>query len=315
VQRNPSFQKKSESMLPIAADHIISGELAMNAARRFPWLLAALFVTTAAVHAGEPAAQLSSTKPKRILLIGDRPDGHPWNTHEYMAGQRILAACLKPVKDVQVTVVNGNEPWANGPELIDRTDVAVVFVSQGARWLQKDKRRLAAFRRLAKRHGGLVALHWGMGAQDAKYIPAFRDLFGGIHGGPDRKYKVLTTTTELAAPQHPILRGVKPVKVKEEFYYTLKLTKSGGKLTPLIRVPIDGKKYTVAFAWERPDGGRSFCFSGLHFHTNWKRDAYRRMVTQAVLWTAGVDVPKGGLPLKYDMKDMTQPRPKPVTKN
>lgn len=283
----------------------------MTAARRLTCFLAALFLTTSLANAGAPAGKPLPTRPKRILLIGQGPDGHPWNTHEYMAGQRILAACLKPVKNVRVTIVKADERWPNGPELIDAADVVVLFVSQGARWLQTDKRRLTAVRRLARRGGGLVALHWGMGAKDAKFIPAFRDLFGGIHGGPDRKYKVLTTATELASPKHPILLGVKAVKVKDEFYYTLKLTKAGGKFTPLIRVPIDGKKYTVAFAWERPDGGRSFCFSGLHFHKNWKQNAYRRMVTQAVLWAAGVDVPKGGLPLKYNPKDLTLPRPKP----
>ena len=281
--------------------------------RQFAFLLVAL-LSTVAVQAGEPAAPASSSRPKRVLLIGQGPDGHPWNAHEYMAGQRILAACLKPVKNVQVMIVNANEPWSKGPELLDGADAAVVFVSQGGRWLQQDKRRLAAFRRLAKRGGGLVALHWGMGARDAKYIPAFRDLFGGIHGGPDRKYKVLTTTTEVVSPKHPIVRGVKPVKVREEFYYQLKLTKAGGKLTPLIRAPIDGEKHTVAFAWERPDGGRSFGFSGLHFHANWKHDAYRRLVTQAVLWTARLDSPKAGLPLKYDPKDLSQPRPKPAGK-
>jgi type 1 glutamine amidotransferase len=283
----------------------------MNASRRITFFLIALLSTAAAAQAGKPAAPASSTRPKRILLIGQGPDGHPWNAHEYMAGQRILAACLKPVKNVRVTIVKADEPWSNGPELLDAADVAVVFVSQGGGWLQQDKRRLAAFRRLAKRGGGLVALHWGMGAKDAKFIPAFRDLFGGIHGGPDRKYKVLTTTTEITSPKHPIVRGIDPVTVREEFYYKLKLTKAGGKLTPLIRVPIDGAKYTVAFAWERPDGGRSFCFSGLHFHANWKHDAYRRLVTQAVLWTAGLEAPKAGLPLKYDPKDLSQPRPKP----
>lgn len=260
----------------------------------------------------EPAP--STGKPKRILLIGQGPDGHPWNSHEYMAGQRILAACLQPVKGVQVLIVNAKGSWSKGPELLDGADVAVLFVSQGGRWLQQDKRRLAAFRRLAKRGGGLIALHWGMGARDAKYIPAFRDLFGGIHGGPDRKYKVVTVTTQLVNSKHPILRGVKPVTVREEFYYKLKITTAGGKVTPLIRVPIDGEKHTVALAWQRPGGGRSFCFSGLHFHRNWKEDAYRRLVTQAVLWTAHIKVPKAGLPLKYNPKDLSQPRPKPVKK-
>jgi len=262
------------------------------------------------------AAEKSNTekpqaeRPKRILLIGQGPDGHPWNTHEYMAGLRILASCLQPVKGVQVLIVKADEPWKRGPELLDSADGAVLFVSQGARWLQRDKRRLRAFQRLAKRGGGLVALHWGMGAKDAQYIDKFTALFGGIHGGPDRKYKVVTTSIQPVNTTHPVVRGVKPVKLKEEFYYRLKFTKTGGELTPLIKVPIDGKTQTVAFAWQRPDGGRSFCFSGGHFHANWKHETYRRLMTQAVLWSVDVPLPET-LELTYAQKDLLRPRPKP----
>lgn len=256
-------------------------------------------------------AESKAARPKRVLLIGQGPDGHPWNSHEYMAGLRILASCLQSVKGVQVIIVNADEPWKKGPELLDGADGAVVFVSQGGRWLQKDKRRLAAFRRLAKRGGGLVALHWGMGARLAKDIPAFVELFGCMHGGPDRKYKVVTVQTEIVNSKHPIVRGVKPVKLKEEFYYKLKLRKSGGKLTPLIRVPIDGETHNVAYAWNRPDGGRSFGFSGGHFHANWKHEPYRRLMTQATLWTVNVPIPSLGLKLDYAKRDLTRPRPKP----
>lgn len=282
-----------------------------TACRILTFVVVAIFA--AGILADRAVAQNAAPKPKRLLLIGQEPDGHPWNSHEYMAGQRILASCLQPVKRLQVIVVKAEGAWKQGPELLDSADGAVLFVSQGARWIQQDKRRLAAFQRLAARGGGLVALHWGMGAKDANYIERFTDLFGAIHGGPDRKYKVLTATTEIAAPKHTILRGVKPVTVKEEFYYKLKTTKAGGRLTPLIRVAIDGEKYPVAYAWERPDGGRSFTFSGLHFHKNWGQDAYRRMVTQAVLWTLKIEPPKD-LPLKYAKKDLTQPRPKPAKK-
>jgi len=256
----------------------------------------------------------SGKEVKRVLLIGQGPDGHPWNSHEYMAGQRILASCLQPVKDLQVIVVKADGEWKKGPELLDGADVAVLFVSQGARWIRRDKRRLAAFQRLAKRGGGLVALHWGMGTKDAKNIADFVELFGATHGGPDRKYKVVTATIEIAAPKHPIMRGVKPVTVKEEFYYKLKLRKSGGRLTPLLCVAIDGEKHPVAYAWNRPDGGRSFCFSGCHFHRNWGEESYRRMITQGVLWTAGVSVPDDGLPLTYNKTDLVKPRPKPKKK-
>lgn len=280
-------------------------------------LLFALVIATtfagwgsANLFADEPAA-----KPKRVLLIGQGPDGHPWSTHEYMAGQRILASCLQPVKGVQVIVVKADGAWKDGPELLDGADGVVLFVSQGAKWIQQDKRRLQAFQKLAARGGGMAALHWGMESRDAKDIEAFVDLFGAIHGGPDRKYKVLKTSTEVAAPKHPVMQGVKPVALREEFYYALKTTKSGGKLTPLLHAEIEGKQHPVSYAWERPDGGRSFTFSGLHFHQNWNEDAYRRMVSQAVLWSVDVSVPRDGLALKFDEKDLSTPRPKPAKKS
>ena len=46
---------------------------------------------------------------------------------------------------------------------------------------------------------------------------------------------------------------------------------------------------------ERSDGGRSFGFSGLHFHENWQLPEYRRLVTQGVLWTLDLPIPIGGV--------------------
>ena len=48
-------------------------------------------------------------------------------------------------------------------------------------------------------------------------------------------------------------------------------------------------------AWDRPDGGRSFGFVGLHFHKNWERIEYRRLVSQAILWSLKMPIPEGGL--------------------
>ena len=37
--------------------------------------------------------------------------------------------------------------------------------------------------------------------------------------------------------------------------------------------------------------GRSFGFTGLHYHKNWSREDYRRLLTQGVLWTLKVPMP------------------------
>jgi len=248
---------------------------------------------------------IASAAPKKLLVVGCGPDGHPPATHEYMAGLNVLKKCLAEVADVEVTVVKAIDAWRDGPELIGRADGVVVFVSEGARWLAQDERRLEAVRQLAKRKGGLAVLHWGMGTKDAKYIDGFLQLFGACHGGPDRKYAVVETEVRVADREHPISRGLpEKFRVKEEFYYALKVVPPREDVRPIVRATIAGKDEMVGWAWRRPDGGRSFGFSGLHFHDNWWREEYRRLVAQGVLWTLDVPIPAKGLPVKVSDDDL-----------
>jgi hypothetical protein len=46
---------------------------------------------------------------------------------------------------------------------------------------------------------------------------------------------------------------------------------------------------------ERPDGGRGFGFTGGHFHDNWGNDPFRKVVLNALLWLAHVEVPSNGV--------------------
>ena len=51
----------------------------------------------------------------------------------------------------------------------------------------------------------------------------------------------------------------------------------------------------MAWAVERPDGGRGFGFTGGHKHANWGNDNFRKLVLNALLWTAKADVPGDGV--------------------
>jgi type 1 glutamine amidotransferase len=247
------------------------------------------------------AAPCVAEPKKKLLLVGQGPDGHPVKTHEYMAGLRILAKCLEPVGDLELTTVRADGAWKDGPDLIERSDGVVLFLAEGAKWIQDDPARHKALANLAKRGGGIVVLHWALGTRDAKPIADFLKLVGGCHGGPDRKYAVVQTTAELVDPKHPVLAGIANFSVKDEFYYRLKFVQPEGSVTPLVKVTIDDKKETVAWCWDRQDKGRSFGFSGLHFHSNWRLPEYRRLASQGVLWTLKMPVPRDGL--KVDVKE------------
>lgn len=254
----------------------------------FAALMAGLLAVTAAACPGTAA-----DPPRRVLLLAQSPDGHPAATHEYVAGLRILEHLLRRQPGLEPRLLVADSPWKDGPELLDGADAAVLFLAEGAKWVGADADRLAAFRRLAERKGGLATLHWGMGTKTAEPIPAFVELFGGCHGGPDRKYAVVETEVRPARPSHPALTKVAPFRSRDEFYYALKFAREPAP-TPLWTVEIDAATHPVAWAWDRPDGGRSFGFSGLHFHDNWRLEEYRRLVVQGVLWTCRCAIPADG---------------------
>lgn len=216
-----------------------------------------------------------------------------------MAGAHVLATLLKSYPQIQTTVVDATDPWPEGPGLIDGADGIAMLVSEGAQWMQIDLKRHAALRRLAARGGAITALHWSVGAKDAKYIQGQLELLGGTRGGEQRKYQKLEVTLHRVNPNHPILNGLPDFKVYDEFYYHL--DKSAG-IQPLLSAQIDGQDETVAWAWERSDGGRSFGFSALHYHSNWQLPEYRRFILQGVLWSLKQPIPAGGVAVEIDPK-------------
>jgi hypothetical protein len=256
------------------------------------------FVVALVLVLGLAASAIADeAKPTRLLLLAQGPDGHPKGTHEYVAGQTILDKCLSGVPNLERRIVQADGDWPEGPELLATVDGVVLFVSEGAKWIGTNPARRAAFAELAKRGGGLSVLHWGMGTKAAEHIEPFVALFGACHGGPDRKYKFLETQVRIAATDHPATKGLADFTIQEEFYYQLKQLPEA-QLVPLLTADIDGERPMIAWAWERPDGGRSLGYSGCHYHTNWARPEYRRFIAQAVLWTLKLSPPDAGFPAK-----------------
>ena len=72
-----------------------------------------------------------------------------------------------------------------------------------------------------------------------------------------------------------------------------------GSQVPGIREAIKrGEPQHVAWAYERPNGGRGFGFTGGHVHWNWGHDEFRQLVVNAIVWSAGLDVPADGVPVR-----------------
>jgi hypothetical protein len=250
-----------------------------------------------AAHAADPVAK------RKLLLLAQGPDGHKPTEHEYMAGVQLLGKILGQVPELEVSIHRAEGAWEEGPELLRGADGAFLFLSQGAKWIHEEPRRLEAFAQLAARGGGLSTLHWGMGTREPQYIDGFLKLFGGCHGGPDRKFQIVETEVR-PVPTHEIARGIDPFSLREEFYYQLKFVSTSSALQPVVTARIDGKAEIVGWSWERADGGRSFGYSGCHFHRSWEHPETRRLVAQGILWTMKIPIPEGGLPVELTADEL-----------
>jgi hypothetical protein len=99
--------------------------------------------------------------------------------------------------------------------------------------------------------------------------------------------------------------------------YIFKLTFADGMkgVTPLLRARnpkakpgfYAGEADDVwCFAYDRPDGGRSFVNTGGHAHANWAQDGFRRLTVNGILWAAKVEVPAGGAKADLAPAELTQ---------
>ena len=75
----------------------------------------------------------------------------------------------------------------------------------------------------------------------------------------------------------------------------------------------DKEPQHMAWATQRPDGGRGFGCSGGHDHWNWGNPQFRKLILNAIVWTAGVDVPTDGVPAgKVTLEDLLQNHDEPI---
>lgn len=108
---------------------------------------------------------------------------------------------------------------------------------------------------------------------------------------------------------HPISRGVTPFRENDGFLYKLRFVEGMKGITPLLRThppkgELRGSEDVVSWAYQRPDGGRSFVFTGGHLHESWGLEGLRKFVANGILWTAGLEVPSGGAPVSLEAADL-----------
>jgi type 1 glutamine amidotransferase len=262
----------------------------------------------ALVLAGAPffAAAGDPVTPKKIVLIGMERDHGP-GEHEYMKGLEILAHCLKQNPGTVVTVIKVDGTKAGWPAeatatSLDGANAIVCFLRAGGGYFLVDKERRTKLHELMKNGTGFVALHWAVEGPKALGHP-YMDILGGYYepGFSKNPHNLAKVVPNNAA--HPIARGWSEFEAYDEFYFNIRLLPEAHTVVTATLKDRDGTQYkdqTIGWVYERKNSkgplgpGRSFGFTGGHYHVNFGIPEFRRLITNGILWTADIEVPQNG---------------------
>jgi type 1 glutamine amidotransferase len=278
-------------------------------------VLLALSVSFAARPEEKPA------RKKIVLIAGPKSHGPVGNgIHDYGWSVQLLKVMLdnSNIKD-QVNVEIHLDGWPKDSKTLEDTDTLMIVSDgrDGDKYTEAphlaSEERVRFVDKQMKRGCGFVTFHFSTFTPE-KYRDQVLDWCGGYFQweteGKRQWYSAITTKeaeVQLGSPDHPVARGLKPFTMKEEFYYNLRFKPKDDTLKPLWVVPaLNGRKddgNIVAWARERPDGGRGFGTSCGHYYDNWKQEQFRTLILNALAWTAKLEVPKDGVKAKFYAHD------------
>src|SRR5262249_50433809 len=171
---------------------------------------------------------------KKIVLIAGKKSHGP-GVHEYEKSVRLLKVLLDTspnLSGVKTELhLNG---WPADEKTLDDADT-IMTISDGQ---DGDKfspvpfmtpERMAVMERQMKRGCGFITFHFST-FTPRKYAPQILEWGGGFfdwqNDKGDREWYSAIRTAEadvkLGTPDHPVLRGVKPFRIREEFYYRMR---------------------------------------------------------------------------------------------
>ena len=256
-----------------------------------------------------------SAADKKIVFIAGTPSHAPGD-HEHRAGSLLLKSCLDGVSGVTSVVYSNGWP-ADEKSAFEGASTIVIYADGGGGHPAIQKNRKETLDALMKKGVGMACIHYAVEPTIENGQKEFLDWIGGAfevnwsvnpHWVADFK----------SFPNHPITRGVQPFVCNDEWYFHMRFRDRMNGVTPILTaVPPEstmtrpdgphsgnpavreavkrGDPQHMAWATERADGGRGFGFTGAHYHRNWGDDNFRKLILNAILWTAQVEVPMDGV--------------------
>ena len=275
------------------------------------------FALAIACALGPFTASAFADSHKILFLAGPRDHGAP-GRHEYELDLRTVAQSLENAANLQgvtTQVVVGKAP--RDLSLFEGVDAIVIDSSSdraanevhplfpqnpSTNYRGYDAETAEYLKSLdeliQKNRIGIVLLHYANWAENSRAREYHLKWTGGLWVKGGSKNPVDDWAMKPLS-RHPILRGIKPWKYRDEVFCRFFLPNDARRTDLLLATPtadrFDMGPQIASFAYQRDDGGRGFVFGGLDFRDNLALDNYRRFLLNGIAWAANIEIPRAGI--------------------
>jgi Trehalose utilisation len=248
--------------------------------------------------------RLSAQEVDVLLLAGEMAPVDRTGHHDYQGGIKVLRECLLQTSGVRVT--SSITGWPSESQELTDAEVVVFYCDGGGKqpYLTSPE-RIAAIDALVARGAGLVLIHQAVDHPAAHVARAVQWM--GASYDPAVSIRGHWPSTHKEFPVHELTNGVTAWTLNDGWLASLRFVTDRQGFVPCVwsskaasGSSSGGDAAITAWGYERPTGGRSFAFTGLDGHEAWKQAGVRQLVTNGVLWSAGLTLPTGGAPCALD---------------
>jgi len=290
----------------------------------YNFYLILFFLILAGITGSYKAASAQATK---VIYFLSGPKDHAWpSRHETEKDLLVLQRCIDSITNIKgVKIITRFISKRTQHNINDIKDAAAIIIESSAESSEKDyqtnpifpantspknntydKDVLVYLKQLDSLHRtgmGIIVLHWAVVTDNERARNYYIDWFGGS-SMPNYTQNPLgywTITPMAEGKKHPIMQGVGPWTYKDEIFSKLTVTPGdeAHRTNLLMGETPRSNMGAIAprcVAWAYQDGlSRGLLWGGMDYHSALLNENYRRFLLNAIVWAAGIEVPKGGV--------------------